>query len=580
MCGFTFQYSFNKIDKEHITSIMEKCNQEMQYRGPDEENIFVNENVAFSHVRLSIIGINDGNQPMFDATNDIILVCNGEIYNHEIIKKDLEKKGHVFKTKSDSETIIHLYKEYGNELFKHLDGMYSFVLFDKVKNLFIAGRDPFGQKPLYYSINHERIVFSSELKVINKFFLKNKSLNYDIINQVQSYSYSIDESQTFINQIKKIPSGNYATFNTTNGFSIQKHFHRIIKSNFNGNYKTACEISKNLIQKAVLKRHISEVPVAILLSAGFDSSTIALLSKQLGNNINVICAGYKGCKETDERSEAKKFAKDLGFTWIEIELDTNDFIEYHREIINYLDEPCCDPAIYANWGIFKKAKELGFKVLINGNGADELFYGYKSHNITSNYFKLSFDLKNRFLYKSLRNKLKTYANLFFKRQIIEMSKAFNLKLHHPINEVVEKSSKYNFLKLEHFYNDSLNYPIDRYYNILNKTWLPNNCYHISDKLGMAHSIEVRSPFADKDLVNFIDSLPIEMKFDSKTPKKFLKDSLKDDMPYYVSNRPKTGFTPPFSYIYNLVDKHKNVFFKERLVNLPQIITDEMIFKNL
>ena len=209
MCGINAFFSYNKINN----SIVEKinlCNLDMLYRGPNDNDIWFNDKVVFGQVRLSIIGINNGHQPLFNEDKSLVLICNGEIYNYKKLKKDLEKKGHYFYSNSDSEVILHLYEEYGEDLNSKLDGMFAYCLFDLNNEKLIVGRDIAGIKPLYYSKTSEGIIFSSELKVIKKYFINSPVLNYEVLRQTQVFSYSISPEFTYINGIKKIPFSSFA----------------------------------------------------------------------------------------------------------------------------------------------------------------------------------------------------------------------------------------------------------------------------------------------------------------------------------------------------------------------------------
>jgi asparagine synthase (glutamine-hydrolysing) len=299
----------------------------MIYRGPDEQDIWYNDKMALGQVRLSIIGVDNGHQPLFNEDRSLVLICNGEIYNYKELKSDLIGKGHHFSSESDSEVILHLYEEYQEGFNDKLEGMFAYCLYDINKKKLIVGRDIAGKKPLYYAKTDEGIVFSSEVKVIKKYFLKNTSLNFEVLRQTQKFSYSISPNTTYVNDILKLPYASYATVSVDKGYSIdvKRYFNRNINPTFGGSYEEACFEIKRLLYKAVEKRLQSEVPVGVLLSAGIDSSAIAAITKEFKKDVSVLSAGYIGNHKVDERREAKKFSDVKGFKWNEIELNENNF---------------------------------------------------------------------------------------------------------------------------------------------------------------------------------------------------------------------------------------------------------------
>lgn len=576
MCGITAFFSFTKINSVIIDKLT-SCNTDMIYRGPNEQDIWNDDKVALAHVRLSIIGIDNGHQPIFNEEKSMILICNGEIYNYKLLKKELEIKGHVFSTLSDCEVILHLYEEYGENFNFKLEGMFAYCLYDIKNKKLITGRDIAGKKPLYYSVSSEGIVFSSEVKVIKSYF-SNNILNFENLRQVQKYSYSISTTDTYIQSIKKIPNASFATITQKGNIKIEKYSERNYKATFEGNYQEACNEVKRLLFNAVEKRLMSEVPIGILLSAGVDSSAIAAITRQFRENVSVISAGYKGSFSVDERKEAKRFSDDMGLIWHDIELDSNDFSSSLQDILKHIDEPNGDTAMFAQWAIYKKAKEMGFKVLLSGNGGDELFYGYKQHNeyaeslkwIGNNYLKDITQGKKGKL-KSILKQILYFNDNTKNKFLLESKKTYDF----PVFDELNKLAFYQQLPFERidWHRVDTEYYIDKVYYFLNYAWLTNNCYFLADKLAMAQSIEMRSPFADKELISFIDTLPLDIKFPNQQPKQLLKDSLKTVVPDYVLNRPKTGFTPPDAFIKNIIDNYEPLFFIKGPNTFAQLVTD-------
>lgn len=578
MCGITVFFKFCKVDENDI-KLIHLSNKEMSYRGPDEQDIWSYENIILGQVRLSIIGLSNGHQPLFSEDKNLVLVCNGEIYNYKALKKDLINKGHTFSSDSDSEVILHLYEEYEEKLFEKLDGMFAFCLYDLTKKRMLVSRDRSGKKPLYYSKVNNGFVFSSELKVIKKYFLKEISINYDVLRQVQQYSYSISPDETYINGIYKVPFSSYSLItNHTTHIQFKKYYKRVIDNTFRGTYQDACDEIRRLLFLSVEKRLQSDVPVGVLLSAGIDSSAISSIAREMKENVNVISLGYKGHHSIDERLEAKKLSKLKGFIWNEVELDINHYSGYFQEILSILDEPNADDAMFAQWGIYKYANSKGYKVLLSGNGGDELFYGYNSHNnyaLGLNFIKeksLQFPISSRkavikFLFQQ-------FLDILFKKKKIHYNK-LNLKMELPVMNELKILASESAIPLyrNDWHRDHYSNEIENVYYFLHYAWLTNNCYFLSDKLAMANSIEMRSPFADLDLINFVDTLPFEFKFKEGCPKQLLKDSLLDILPPLVLNRPKSGFTPPYEYMQSIIKQYNNKHFTEKPITYSQLVTD-------
>jgi asparagine synthase (glutamine-hydrolysing) len=546
MCGLTAIYKYSQINDSDIHAL-ELSNSEMRYRGPDSEGVWSDERVGLGHVRLSILGINNGAQPMH-YNDELVLVCNGEIYNYIELKEALTKKGYTFSTDSDCEVVMYLYKEYQEKCVDYLQGMFAFALWDRSNELLFGARDHLGQKPLYFSFIEDGIVFSSELKVIKKYFLKDSNLDYSVLESTAQCNYSESISDTYIKEVKKILPGE--AFIIKN--SLLKRWTYWNKSNvesFAGSLKKAHQRTIDLLEDSIKLQLRSDVPLAVLLSGGIDSSAIAVLAKRHCKDLHAITIGYKGApSDVDERCVAKKLCKQHGITWHEVELDINDYKDYLSEFIDILDEPNGDIASFAQWGMYKKSRELGFKVLLSGNGGDELFYGYPVHNNFAKSLELEKEMRSFFPVRRKKNMKKFLFFLFnnrekfFKYYFRQVNRSQGLGKAH--------------LTIPKYSNDRKS-KVEQVYDNLQLSWLPNNCFLLADKLGLGNSVEIRSPFSDHKLVEFVESLPIEIKFDENISKSFLRDALKNVLPDYILDAEKKGFTPPSSFI-NEVLKDANL----------------------
>ncbi len=582
MCGINVIYNSLNISQQHI-DIVEKMNTEMLYRGPDSQVVWNNEKVVLGHNRLSIIGLDNGNQPIFNNDKSLTLVCNGEIYNYLELKAELELEGVKFHTESDSEVILYLYEKHGIELFSHLRGMFAFCLWDEHKQQLLIARDRMGKKPLYYAKGSMGIAISSEIKSITNHFLSSFSINELEVTNALKYSHPLDSYKTIINEVVKVEPGEFVIFK---GDSIKKNKYWSINEiekikRENNDYLNQ---TYSLLKESIDIRLRSDVPVAILLSSGIDSCSVAALAKQCREEVHAITVGYKSRGTSDERMVAQKFAKEKGIIYHEIELDQQDFENYFEEYTSVIDEPVCDIAAIAQWGIYKKAKELGFKVLLSGIGGDELFYGYQVHNQFGKNWSVNKEIKKFFPMNSwkgnialakyiLRNKNK--LNSYFKHNLESHFTRYYKSSFDAFLSSFENLD-FTFINKELSFNDSNKNGVENIYSYLLSEWLINNCFYQTDKLAMGNSVEVRAPFADHQLIEYVLSIPFDKLYFPTNPKGFLKNTMKNDLPDYILNVPKMGFTPPMDYVYNIVKKYNSKFFKSSMFDYNQVVTDKIL----
>lgn len=579
MCGFTAFVKKSPITEQDIEKLQSAA-RGMKYRGPDEAGIWNDVHVCMSHVRLSIIGVNNGHQPIISEDGRFVLICNGEIYNYRELKEELRSLGHRFQTLSDSEVIIFAYVEYGMDFLRRIDGMFAFVLYDTLADTVISARDIAGKKPLYIAETEDGVVISSELKAIAENFLCDFAFDFEVIRQVQAQRYSITTDRTFLKGIRKVPPANAVI--CCRGTIVDRiaYFVRDVRPSFSGAYPDAVSKTRDLLVSAVRRRLEAEVPMGILLSAGIDSSAIACIARDAGYRITALSASYAHYKSTDESFDAERLANDIGLPFYRVTLDEDDFTGELEAISQVLDEPNSDPAIFPQWALYRAISKEGYKVLLSGIGGDEVFFGYPARN--------SDDVSRALRGSSKLNKIKRVIGSLLglddiaSRELIAylVRKVFHDRrmFKKTVLDFVLAEAAYEEgagLMLDSLADRSLENAIDQTYSALLTSYLPNNGFFLADKLAMAHSIEVRCPFADRQLRNFIDTLSIDMKFPDRRAKGLLKDALRGIVPDYVLDRPKSGFTPPSGYIQDVVERYRPVFFSERLTTLGHVVTDMM-----
>jgi asparagine synthase (glutamine-hydrolysing) len=565
-------------------------NREMQYRGPDENGIWVDNTCGLAHTRLSIIGLKNGRQPLFNEDNSLVLVCNGEIYNYIELKKSLEEKGHIFRTDNDSEVIIHLYEEYGTKCLDHLRGMFAFCLWNSRKGQLFAARDRIGEKTLYYAKIQTGVVFSTELKAILKYHLAKKSIDAHALAEIIRYNYPLDLKNTWIEEIKRIRAGEFALVDK-DGFELHRYWKRELTTRFSGTVKEAKKETLRLMRESVDICLRSDVPVAVLLSGGIDSSAVAALAKETGREIHAITAGYKGKHDCDEREIAKRFAEEKGLIFHEVELDLNDFKRLFSEYSEFLDEPVADVSSMSQWALYKKAKELGFTVLLGGLGGDELFYGYPSHNRFGESLKLEHEHQVLFPWQGFSGKL-----AFMKFMIQNWRHVLYAGYPYQINDKTTVGWTYeDYLKFAssgffnqngevfHFNDIDVHHSfgngkceVDQIYSFTFDTFMTNLCLYLADRQGMGNAVEIRSPLIDYKVVEFVSSLPVEMKYEKDKPKFFLKEVLKGILPDYILNSPKKGFVPPFSFIHEMSKDYDYQFLHSNHVFFNSMLADRVM----
>ncbi len=574
MCGIT---GFSWADRQ----LIKKITGTISHRGPDAEGYFIDNGISLGHRRLSIIDLSKkGNQPMFNEENNLAIVFNGEIYNFRALKKELEKKGYKFKSDSDTEVIIHGYAEYGEKICSRLDGMFAFAIWNKKKKELFLARDRIGKKPLYYSLTNQNLIFASEIKSLLEAGVPNK-IDKDALLETTMCRFSTS-NKTLFSEIKKLPPGNYGRF--YKGELNISPFWQI--PNLTETRKPHEKEVDNLIESAVEKRLISDVPIGVLLSGGLDSSTIVSYMARKTDQIKTFSVGFT--EGMDESEYSRIVAQHFNTEHKEITLE-KDILSYLPKVIYHLDEPLSDPASLPTYLLCKEVSKH-VKVALSGEGGDEVFGGYDTVN------KLSFIERINNIPKPLRTGigapiLKLFSNFhkYPKRQIYNfgselldsdsLEEAYKKLYYFPFNskELTEFTSISkpdlldSFIKNKELYRASINF----YF----KEWLPNDLLMKVDKMSMAHGLEIRAPFLDKDLIEYFFSIPRQ----NKTNKSLFKKTVSPYIPKLILERKKQGFSLPISTWFTnkdflnrvtpqILDLSKRDIYKEselnKLVNNP------------
>jgi asparagine synthase (glutamine-hydrolysing) len=503
---------------------------------------------------------------MISANGRYIIIFNGEIYNHWEIRKKLEGK-YLFKSSSDTETILYGYIEYKKELFNQLNGIFAIAIYDNQTNELVIARDHFGIKPLYYYFDGDNFLFSSEIKSLIKFPDFNKKLNYTSLAYYLYFLWS-PGSDTPFELCKKLLPGHYITVNTKKikSLTIQKYY----EIPFNGTYaKKTEEIWINELDekltKAIERQLLSDVPVGFFLSGGLDSSLIVAIAKKLQPNNKLKCytidtkSNSKREGNLEDLPYAKKVAEYLNVN-LEIVKADIDILRDFDKMIYHLDEPQADPAPLNVSNICQKAREQGYIVLLGGTAGDDLFSGYRRHQSLFYEKKLNFipysikkqiyELSTFLHYSSAFNRrIKKLFSIFqYKDVKIQSASLFGWLAEDRVKKLFVNNIE-TFKPNEFLINSLKNIPEEK--SLLNqmlfwelKFFLPDHNLNYTDKMSMAHGVEVRVPFLDKELVEFSTTIPPDLKMRGTTTKYLLKKVAERYLPHEVIYRPKSGFGAP------------------------------------
>ncbi len=572
MCGIV-GFVNNKDNKEKIIKDMSK---KIEHRGPDGEGVYIDENCALAHRRLAIIDLNTGTQPIYNEDKSIVIIYNGEVYNFKELKKTLLKKKHVFKTKTDTEVILHGYEQWGEKLPSHLRGMFAFAIWDKNKKELFMARDGFGIKPLYYAKFNDTFMFASEPKafLVNPDF--EKILNKDILSAYLCFN-SVPTSETFFKGVFRLEPGTYLIYK--DGNIKTESFFKLDFKEKNDNIENIVDNIDKVMKNSVEYHQISDVEVGSFLSSGIDSSYIVSLAKP----DKTFTVGYDNPK-FDEISYAKDLSDKLGIENFSKKITMDEYIDAFPKIMYYMDEPLADPSAIALYFVSEIASSK-VKVVLSGEGADEFFAGYNSYqeeltmqgymkipyfirHIVSNIVSLFPDIRGfNFLYRR-GQKLENY-NIGLGRVFRDKEAKSIVKLPNQTNTKDIVKSVYDRYKD----NSTLiqRQMIDYYY------WLVNDFLHAVDRNTMMFGLEARTPFLDNKVYEVAKNLPTYAKINKETTKVALRKAAQRVIPNEAYKKKKLGFPVPLrewiktDKLYNIIKEKFNgdsaqLFFDIKKIN--------------
>ena len=574
-CGFT-----GKVENKE--QVIENMMEKIVYRGPDSKGSHVDDDIALGFRRLSIIDLADGTQPIYNEDGTKVIVFNGEIYNYQGIREDLISKGHVFKTKTDTEVILHGYEEYGPEVLNKFRGMFGIAIWDLVsKELFIA-RDFFGIKPMYYTQVGNDLIFGSEIKCILTHPNVKKELNESALQNYLSFQYGVP-NDTFFKDIYCLQPGHYLKFKDGK-IEITRYWKPDFKIDESWEEDKLVEKIDEVFKDSVEAHKISDVEVGCFLSSGVDSSYVATQFK--GQKSFTVGFNYNKYNEIDY---AKELAEEIGQDHYFKRIEDDEFWEIVPKVQYYMDQPHADPSCVALYYVCKIASEH-VKVVLSGEGADELFGGYRIYHepYSLRYSKFL----PRFMWKGIAGVLnaipkefpgKSYANRASKtleERFIGNANLFSDKEKRKILKNTEGMKKPEEIT-KPFYEDTKGMDdVTRMQYIDINFWMIGDILLKADRMSMANSLELRVPFLDKEVWNLARTIPAKYKVtkDGQTKVAMRKAALKN-MPEKGASRKKLCFPVPTrewlkqEKYYNIVKKEfesetaKKYFVTEEIVKL-------------
>lgn len=565
MCGINGILSFKKLPENTVLEI-QKMNDLIIHRGPDDSGIFESPQVIMGMRRLSIIEIKNGHQPMFNEKKTICIVFNGEIYNFKKIKNDLINQGLSFSTNSDTEVILKLYEIYKENFVDYLEGMFAFSIYDILNNKLIIGRDRFGEKPLYYTYQNEQLIWASELKSIIATNLDFKKIDEQVLSIYFSLTY-IPAPHTIYKDIFKLSPGHILVYNIMDKNFTLTNYYTIKLSPLKNKKVIQYEDAKKHIKKQVINSveqcMIADVPICAFLSGGVDSAIISsLMAKVSAKKIKTFTVAFRN-KRYDESIRARDVANHIHSQHFQYFLEIKDIITEIEKIILNFDEPFADSSFLPTYFISKKASEH-VKVALTGEGSDEIFGGYNKYYIHT-YFKqiqekYPFILNSPILKKilntqylkgldsnSLLIKLKKIQSIDTNNPILNhfniISLGFNKQ---EINILFNKKP----LQINELFPQNLSYKVDEYeaLDLARKLdfeiSLEGDLLPKVDRCTMLNSLETRSPFLNHHIVDYSFQLPQEYLIKNRNKKRILKEIFADILPTNYLNTPKKGFELP------------------------------------
>ncbi len=600
MCGITGIYSYNEVGR--ISSIFLQASlEELKQRGPDFQNSHLDYFVNLGHARLAIIDLNpESNQPFQSENKRFTIVFNGEIYNYKQIRQELENLGHQFHTQSDTEVLLKAYMQWNTDSFLKLNGFFAFAIYDNETQEMILVRDRYGIKPLLYFEDEDKIVFASEMKALLKYRIP-KQIDKIALYEYLQFNY-IPQNRTIFEGVKKLEAGHFLKIKKRE-HTKQSYYQLPAPSlpTLSISYVDAQKKLRELLDDSIQLRMVADVPLGCFLSGGIDSSVITALASKHTKNLLTFSIGYKDEPFFDETKYAQLVANKYKTEHTVFSLTNQDLYQDLFSILDYIDEPFADSSALAV-NILSKYTKKKVSVALSGDGADELFSGYQKHSgeflARSSNWKTNIVEKLLPLWKMLpqsrsgflSNKIRQFKRFAEGRKLTAKERYWQWATFASEKNALDllsqdfqpqmadyqqdKSEILQFINNENISENAFNEVLRTDLGLV----LPSDMLTKVDLMSMAHALEIRCPFLDVRLMDFVSQLPVNMKIDSQMRKKILQDTFREDLPAELYKRPKHGFEVPLLKWFktDLRSKIENEWLNEDFIREQNIFSVEGI----
>jgi asparagine synthase (glutamine-hydrolysing) len=595
MCGIAGKLllaSDERVREEDIQRMLDP----ISYRGPDAQGIHLDGNAGLGHLRLSIIDLSTGAQPMTNEDETVWIVFNGEIYNYLEVRERLVAKGHVFRSHSDTEVIIHLYEELGPDCVRELRGMFAFAIWDSKRRRLFVARDRVGIKPVYYCQTGEAFYFASELKAIIADPAVPREVYPAAIRQFLSFYY-IPGEDTLFKSVKKLLPGHPLVVEKGQVTIRQYWDLQFTRERWSQPFDEAVDDLRSLIGSTVRDHMMADVPVGILLSGGMDSSAVLSFAVQgTAKQVRTFTVGFEGDQVVDERPFARLAAEKFGTEHHDLSISSEDFWNFLPSYISHMEEPVCEPPAVALYYVSKLARNY-VKVLLSGEGGDEAFAGYFNYpnmmrlaeigEAAGSFARMAgagmawagrlsgdgrFERYGEALGQPLSSQYFSRSSgptTFFNRHARRFLTAKFL------NDTASASAAGFITNLTRkMADESL---LNQMLYVDTKTWLPDDLLVKADKITMANSLELRVPLLDHVVLEFAASLPPDFKVRGRETKRILKGAFASVLPPEVILRKKAGFPVPYEKWMRceLRERTENILLSDRAADRGYFVPEEV-----
>jgi len=569
MCGICGIMPLGSSSASIEEELVQRMTDTLAHRGPNDSGIWSNEDIALGHRRLSVIDLsNAGHQPMTNEDDNIIVVFNGEIYNFKELKEKykLEENGHIFKSNTDTEVLLHLYEEIGLEMIPELNGMFAIAIWDNNNKQLHLIRDRYGIKPFFYQQDEKHFRFGSEIKAIISDSRVERKASIQALHDYLTFNY-IPGTQTAFEGIYEIPPGHYMTVNLDGDSQQQRYWDLKFITDNSITEEEAIKKSLQLMEKSLERRLIADVPIGVFLSGGLDSSTlVALMSEHTKEPIHTYAIGFKD-QSFNELPFAKIVADEFKTIHKEVIITAEMVEQLLSKYLSYIDEPYGDGSAIPTYYLSEIAKDE-VVVVLSGEGGDEAFAGYETYaayKVSRWFSKIPGFIRNKVIAPvinklpvsdkklSLEFKLKRFlggqnlspeqSHLWWRIVLTESQKS-DLYSENITNSSTVKPSVRHFT--ENYKKSQASDTLSKLMHIDSTIFLPDDLMIKNDRMTMAHSLEARVPFTDPELTSFLASVPPKLKMKHMRKKHIMRLAMKDKLPNSIINKKKVGLEMPYS----------------------------------